>query len=284
MEQPVPRVHRLRRHLRSGPDDPRRRPVDHADVRQRRASARAPSISSPWPGPPIAITDQVDTIGDNAHVFQNREVLALRKAGLVGKPVFNNSHGFEYDPTSRDPERWIGQLPDGSWVVACSTGRTARHRTKSIDFADVLGFTGPAAVRDLWAHQDLGSMTSYQVSLGAPRLGAPVGRARRARPISRPTSGPGPDRPGSRTPSAATKAWATSPVSTPREAAWPWPSRRPEPAVADSQCRVANSTGSPVDADRARARPGDRPRPRQPPRSPCRARRPGPRGGPCRSR
>ncbi len=38
-------------------------------------------------------------------------------------------------------------------------------RTKSIDFAAVLGFTGPAAVRDLWAHEDLGSMTSYQVAL-----------------------------------------------------------------------------------------------------------------------
>ena len=38
--------------------------------------------------------------------------------------------------------------------------------TKSLDFANVLGFTGPATVRDLWAHQDLGSMTSYQVTLG----------------------------------------------------------------------------------------------------------------------
>ena len=63
-------------------------------------------------------------------------MLALRKAGLVGKPVYNNSHGFEYDPTSRDPERWIGQLPDGSWAVALfnrddGPGTT----TKSIDFA-----------------------------------------------------------------------------------------------------------------------------------------------------
>ena len=69
-------------------------------------------------GAAIAITDTVDTIGNNAHVFQNREVLALRTAGLVGKPVYNNSHGFDYDPTSRDPERWIGQLPDGRWAVA----------------------------------------------------------------------------------------------------------------------------------------------------------------------
>ena len=116
-------------------------------------------------GAAIAIADQVDTIGDNAHVFQNREVLALRKAGLVGKPVFNNSHGFDYDPTSRDPERWIGQLPDGSWAVALFN-REDGPATKSIDFADVLGFSGPAAVRDLWAHQDLGSMTGYQVTLG----------------------------------------------------------------------------------------------------------------------
>ena len=40
------------------------------------------------------------------------------KKGLVGKPVFNNSHTLDYDPTARDPERWVGQLPDGSWAVA----------------------------------------------------------------------------------------------------------------------------------------------------------------------
>ncbi len=117
-------------------------------------------------GAPIAIADRVDTIGKNAHVYQNREVLALRHAGLVGKPVFNNSHGYEYDHTSRDPERWIGQLPDGSWVVALFNRQNGPGpRTKSIDFAGVLGISGPAAVRDLWAHKDLGSMTSYEASL-----------------------------------------------------------------------------------------------------------------------
>jgi hypothetical protein len=40
-----------------------------------------------------------------------------------------------------------------------------RSRTKSIDFTTVLGISGPAAVRDLWAHKDLGSMTSYKVTL-----------------------------------------------------------------------------------------------------------------------
>jgi alpha-glucosidase len=118
-------------------------------------------------GAPIAIADRVDTIGDNAQFLQNREVLALRKSGLVGKPVFNNSHGFEYDPTSRDSERWIGQLPDGSWAVALfNRADAAATVTKSIDFAATLGVVGPAAVRDLWAHHDLGSMTGYQVALG----------------------------------------------------------------------------------------------------------------------
>jgi hypothetical protein len=117
-------------------------------------------------GAPIAITYRVDTIGKNARIFQNPEALALRKAGLVGKPVFNNSHGFEYDPSSRDPERWIGQLPDGSWAVALFNRKDGPGtRTKSINFAAVLGFTGSAAVRDLWAHKDLGSMTSYKVTL-----------------------------------------------------------------------------------------------------------------------
>jgi alpha-glucosidase len=117
-------------------------------------------------GAPIAIIDRPDTIGDNAAFFQNTEVLALRKAGLVGKPVFNNSHGFEFDPSSRDPERWIGQLPDDSWAVALFNRQDGpASRTQTIDFAAVLGFTGPAAVRDLWAHEDLGAMTSYQVDL-----------------------------------------------------------------------------------------------------------------------
>jgi glucan 1,6-alpha-isomaltosidase len=117
-------------------------------------------------GAPIAIADRFDTIGDSAHFFQNQEALALRKAGLVGKPIFNNSHGFEYDPSSRDPERWIGQLPDGSWAVALFNRQDGPGTLiKSIDFATILGFTGPAAVRDLWAHEDLGMMTSFQVPL-----------------------------------------------------------------------------------------------------------------------
>ncbi len=117
-------------------------------------------------GAAIAITDQYDTIGPYASFFQNPEVLAVHQAGLVGKPVYYNTHGFYYDPSSRDPERWIGQLPDGSWAVALFNREDGPGTaSKSIDFAAVLGLTGPATVRDLWAHEDLGSMTSYQMTL-----------------------------------------------------------------------------------------------------------------------
>lgn len=118
-------------------------------------------------GAPIAIADRVDTIGPNAAFYQNTEVLALREAGLVGKPIYANSHLLDYDPTSRDPQRWIGQLPDSSWVVGLFNRSGAPAPvTQSVDFARELGVSGPAQVRDLWAHQDLGQMTSWTVALG----------------------------------------------------------------------------------------------------------------------
>ncbi len=140
-------------------------------------------------GAAIAIADRYDTIGDNGAVFTNQEVLALHAAGLVGKPVYNNGHAFDYDMTSRDPERWIGQLPDGRWAVALFNRDTGSgNETKSIDFAATLGLSGPAHVRDLWAHKDLGAMTKYSVTLvprasvlllvtpgGFPRYQAEVG-------------------------------------------------------------------------------------------------------------
>jgi glucan 1,6-alpha-isomaltosidase len=118
-------------------------------------------------GAPIAIADRFDTIGANASFYQNKEVLALRQEGLVGKPIYTNGHLLDYDPTSRDPERWVGQLPDSSWVVGLfnRTGSTVPV-TKSVDFAQVLGLNSSAHVRDLWAHEDLGLMSTWQVALG----------------------------------------------------------------------------------------------------------------------
>jgi glucan 1,6-alpha-isomaltosidase len=118
-------------------------------------------------GAPIAIADRYDTIGSNAAFFQNTEVLALREAGLVGKPVYANGHLLDYDSSSRDTERWVGQLPDSSWVVGLfNRSGAAQPVTKSIDFVDELGLTSAAEVRDLWSHEDQGTMTRWSVQLG----------------------------------------------------------------------------------------------------------------------
>jgi hypothetical protein len=118
-------------------------------------------------GAPIAIGDRHDTIGANASFYQNKEVLALRDEGLVGKPIYANGHLLDYDPTSRDPERWVGQLPDSSWVVGLfNRSGSQLPVTRSVNFAKVLGVHSAAQVRDLWAHEDMGSMMSWKVTLG----------------------------------------------------------------------------------------------------------------------
>jgi hypothetical protein len=118
-------------------------------------------------GAPIAVADQYDTISNYSEFFQNKEVLSLRERGLVGKPIYRNSHGYFFDTTSRDCERWVGQLSDGSWVVGLFNRDNGPKRTrKAIDFSAELGLSAPAKVRDLWAHSDLGTMTGYEVALG----------------------------------------------------------------------------------------------------------------------
>jgi alpha-glucosidase len=118
-------------------------------------------------GAAIAIADQYDNIGSLASFYQNKEILELRQAGLVGKPVYLNGHSYDWDQASRDSERWIGQLPDGDWVVALfNRADDAAMVSRTVEFASTLGLTQPAQVRDLWAHQDLGTMTSWTSSLG----------------------------------------------------------------------------------------------------------------------
>ncbi len=133
-------------------------------------------------GSPICVSDLPETIGDSAWVFQNREVIALNQAGLTAKPVYHSDHGWNWDQSSRDTERWVGQLPDGSWVVGLFN-RSDDTATRSIDFVAELGLPDPVAVRDLWAHRDLGSLSSYAPSLPAHgcallRLTPPAGPRR----------------------------------------------------------------------------------------------------------
>lgn len=117
-------------------------------------------------GSPLAIADRHDTIGGNASFYTNPEVLALHDAGLVAKPFYYNGDGYDTDAGSRDSERWLGQLPDGSWVVALFNRNDGPSpTTKSVDFAADLGLSGAAAVRDLWARADLGGLTGFSASL-----------------------------------------------------------------------------------------------------------------------
>jgi alpha-glucosidase (family GH31 glycosyl hydrolase) len=110
-------------------------------------------------GSPLTIADQYDTIGDNAKFYQNPEMIELNKLGLVGKPIYYSNADYKNN-TSRDSERWAGQLPDGSWVVGLFN-RSDTAKAQTIDFAKDLGIKGDALVRDLWKHQDLGYKTLY---------------------------------------------------------------------------------------------------------------------------
>lgn len=116
-------------------------------------------------GSPIAVSDRVDTIGSYASFYQNTDVLGLHGQGLVGKPYFYNGDLYSVNGTSRDTERWMGQLPDGSWAVAVFNRNDTATVTKSVDFGTDLGIVGSAAVRDMWSHTDLGSSTSFSASL-----------------------------------------------------------------------------------------------------------------------
>ena len=110
-------------------------------------------------GGPLGVADQHNTIGSDLWLFQNPEMLALNQDAFVGKPLDN-------DPASQDSQIWTGQMSSGDWVVAFFN-RESSTRTRSIDFAATLGLEGEHQVRDLWEHEDLGSMTSFSADVPA---------------------------------------------------------------------------------------------------------------------
>jgi alpha-glucosidase len=116
-------------------------------------------------GSQLAITDRVDTIGSDLNLWQNTAVLGLRRQGLVGKPYFYNGDLYSSDSGSRDSERWAGQLPDGSWVVALFNRNDSNTVTKTINFSSDLGLTGTATVYDLWAATTSNGQSQISTSL-----------------------------------------------------------------------------------------------------------------------
>jgi hypothetical protein len=107
-------------------------------------------------GSPIGMSDRIEYMTAAKPYFQNNELLELNRMGLAGQPR-------DYQPNSRNSQVWAGKLPNGDWAIALFN-RNSSVENRSINFSD-LGLTGAFQVRDLWAHSNLGAMSSYSVNL-----------------------------------------------------------------------------------------------------------------------
>ncbi len=103
-------------------------------------------------GSPIAIADQYYTIGNNAWIYQNEELLALNDQGFAGKPLSYDIHD------AANSSRWVGQLPNGDWIVGLFN-RENSSQNRGIDFVKELGLKGRQKyeLHDLWQHKSAGS-------------------------------------------------------------------------------------------------------------------------------
>jgi len=78
-------------------------------------------------------------------LLTNEEVIAVNQAGRPGQPV----------SIETEQQVWYANNDDGSLSVALfNLGNT--EATVRVNWSDI-GLTGPAAVRDLWSHQNLGT-------------------------------------------------------------------------------------------------------------------------------
>ncbi|MBD0379032.1 carbohydrate-binding protein [Paenibacillus sedimenti] len=115
-------------------------------------------------GSPIAITDQHSTIGKTGSFYKNKNMLDLHNQGFVGKPYYRNGNSFSSDPNARDSEKWLGQMPDGSWIVGLFN-RSDSSAIRSVDYVKDLGLGGSALTTDMWTGSNLGALTSYSPAL-----------------------------------------------------------------------------------------------------------------------
>jgi alpha-N-acetylgalactosaminidase len=106
---------------------------------------------------PLIMSNDLRNISANAKaILLNQEVIAVDQdeLGIQGKRL---------TAWGNDATVWVKQLKDGAWAVGL-WNRAEGARNIQVNFADFAG-SGGFAVRDLWAHQDLGVMTSYQASV-----------------------------------------------------------------------------------------------------------------------
>jgi hypothetical protein len=106
---------------------------------------------------PLSLGADLTTLdGADLVLMTNAEVIAVDQAGIAAHPLSSASN----------QQVWVAKNTDGSLTVALFNLDTAAA-TVTVHFSD-LGVSGPASVRDLWTHTDLGLMTgSYGATLPA---------------------------------------------------------------------------------------------------------------------
>ena len=95
---------------------------------------------------PLYLGDDLTQLDDyGVKLLTNDEVIALNQAGVPAKPVSQTT----------DQQVWYDRNADGSYTVALFNLAATPARVTA-DLAQ-LGISGPVQIRDLWAHQDVGT-------------------------------------------------------------------------------------------------------------------------------
>ncbi|GCF10233.1 cellulose binding domain-containing protein [Dictyobacter arantiisoli] len=106
---------------------------------------------------PLSIGDNLTSLDSyGLSLLTNTEVIAVDQAGHQAHPISQAS----------SQQVWFADNGDGSYTVGLFNlgGSTA---TVSVNWSS-LGFSGPASVRDLWSHTNLGTITnSFSATLNA---------------------------------------------------------------------------------------------------------------------
>ncbi len=124
---------------------------------------------------PLYSGDDLTTLDDfGLSLLTNDEVIAVDQAGIPARPVSQTS----------DQQVWYAANPDGSYTVALfNLGAASAKVTAS--WSD-LGIAGPAKVRDLWQHANLGNVKGA-FSATLPAYGSRLLRITPNRPVVSPS-------------------------------------------------------------------------------------------------
>ena len=110
-------------------------------------------------GAAVEFGDSFNDIGgdENANYLRNSELMTLNAEGFCGKPLTR---------TPNDPKNqiWKGITTNGDYVVALFN-RDDKVQSRSLNFSTDLGLNESYQVRDLWAHANIGLLSSFSVNV-----------------------------------------------------------------------------------------------------------------------